>query len=283
MFAKFSRSWALIKASAGVLKQDKELLVFPLVSSIAAIAVAASFIVPMVAGGGFEGVEREGAPSIGVIVWSFAFYLSQYFVMFFFNTALVGAAMIRLEGGDPTVRDGFRIAFSKLGPLLGYAAIAATVGMILRGIEERAPFIGKVVAGMLGLAWTFATFLTVPVLVSRDIGPIDALKESATLLKKTWGENLIGNGGIGIVFGLMYVLLGVVAVVAIAMSVGSKSAIVIGTTAGSFVVMFALLALIQSALQGIYSAALYRYASEGQAPGTFDGALLGNAFSVKNG
>ena len=29
--------------------------------------------------------------------------------------------MIRLEGGDPTVGDGLRIASSKLGSILGYA------------------------------------------------------------------------------------------------------------------------------------------------------------------
>jgi hypothetical protein len=105
----------------------------------------------------------------------FAFYLVQYFVMFFFNSALVGAAMIRLDGGDPTVGDGLRIARGKWLQILGYAAIAATVGMALRAVEQRAGFIGRIVVGLVGVAWTLATFLTVPVLVARDIGPIDAV------------------------------------------------------------------------------------------------------------
>src|SRR5437762_2883723 len=113
MFERFSRSWRLVKASAGVLSQDKELLVFPLVSTIA---------------------------------------------------------------------------------------------MVLRAIEERAGFIGRIVVGFLGTAWTVATFLAVPVLVNEDVGPIEAVQKSVTLLKKTWGENLIGNAGLGVVFGLLMVL-----------------------------------------------------------------------------
>ena len=138
------------------------------------------------------------------MVFLFLFYLVQYFIIFFFNSALVGAAMIRLDGGDPTVRDGLRIASSKIVPIIGYAAIAATVGLILRIIEERAGFIGRWIAGLFGLAFTVATFLTVPILVTRDVGPVEAVKESAVLLKKTWGENIIGNAGMGLVFFLFY-------------------------------------------------------------------------------
>ena len=220
MFERFSRSWGLIKASAGVLAKDKELLVFPLLSAICTLIVAAAFLLPAFGLGALDGL-REGGMSVTAYVFAFLFYLVQYFVIFFFNSALVGAAMIRLDGGDPTLSDGLRIASSKALPILGYAAIAATVGMILRAIQERAGFLGKLVAGFLGVAWTLASFLVVPVLVSRNIGPIDAVKESAVLLKKTWGENLIGQGGVGLVFGLIFfglIIVGGGAIVAVAMT-----------------------------------------------------------------
>src|SRR5688572_7959731 len=149
MFGKFSRSWELIKASSSVLRQDKELLVFPLLSSIAAIVVALSFILPMVATGAFAQLHEGGELQPQHAVLAFGFYLSQNFVIFYFNSALVGAAMIRLDGGDPTVSDGLRIANSKLGPILGYAAIAATVGIVLRMIEERLGVVGRWVVGLL--------------------------------------------------------------------------------------------------------------------------------------
>ncbi|MEO8012389.1 MAG: DUF6159 family protein, partial [Dokdonella sp.] len=183
MFARFSQSWSLVKASASVLRSDKELLVFPLVSAICSMIVAASFFVPALLGGVFARVGDTGRPDVAMYALLFAFYIVQYAVIIFFNAALVGAALIRLRGGDPTVADGFRIAMSKLPAILGYAVIAATVGVLLRAAQERLGFIGRFIVGLVGLAWTVATFLVVPVLVTNDVGPVDAVKRSAELLK----------------------------------------------------------------------------------------------------
>ncbi|MCX7563371.1 DUF6159 family protein [Xanthomonadaceae bacterium XH05] len=282
MFQRFSRSWSLIKASAGVLSKDKELLVFPLLSAICTLIVAAAFVLPAFGLGALDGLSDggEGLPLLAYVL-AFAFYLVQYFVIFFFNSALVGAAMIRLDGGDPTLRDGLRIASGKLLPILGYAAIAATVGMILRAIQERAGFIGKIVSGLLGVAWTVASFLVVPVLVARNVGPLDAVKESALLLKKTWGENLIGQGGVGLVFGFIFVglvLAGGAAIVGAAMT---GSGVLIGLVVAIVIIVLMLAGLIQAALSGIYSAALYRYASGDGATDGFDAGLLEHAFAAK--
>ena len=281
MFDKLSRSFALLRASLAVLRADKELLVFPLCSAIASLLVVASFALPLVASGALESLDAGESPGAGTVLIGFLFYLTQYFVIFFFNTALVGAAMIRLDGGDPTVSDGFRIAFSRVSAILGYAAIAATVGLILRIIEERAGFIGRWIVGLLGIAFTVATFLTVPILVSRGVGPIDAVKESAVLLKKTWGENIAGNVGLGLAFALAYflaiasafVLFYLVAVLGSSMLFGLVLAITVITIVG--------LALMHAAVQGIYSAALYRYASGGTVGGPFSNDLLQNAFRPK--
>ncbi len=288
MFEKFSRSWQLIKASASVLRQDKELLVFPLVSSLAALLVTAAFVAPVLGIAGPDGLDRlsqqaEEDPLVNaaILAYAFVFYLCQYFVVFFFNTALVGAAMIRLEGGDPTVADGLRIAGSRFMRILGYAAIAATVGMILRIVQERAGALGKWIVGFIGAAWNVATFMVVPILVTREIGPIDAVKESVVLLKRTWGENVIGQGGIGIVFGLLWVLQILAGAAVIVGAVASGSAAVIGVAAGLLLIAFVLLALVQAALSGIYSAALYRHASGAGATPGFDGALLSQAFAPK--
>jgi hypothetical protein len=241
--------------------------------------VLASFALPVI---GFDWLPaEEESISPALMLWALAFYISQYFVIFFFNTALVGAAMIRLDGGDPTVRDGLRIAASKIGAIFGYAVIAGTVGLLLQMLEQRAGFVGRIVIGLIGMAWTVVTFLTVPVLVARDIGPLDAIKESAGLLRRTWGENLIGAGGIGLVFGLAMALLvfsGIalgIAALAGGMMVGA--AVVFGLT-----VLAALaLGLLQAALSGVYSAALYRFAVNGDAPAGFDGVMLKNAFQKK--
>jgi hypothetical protein len=220
--------------------------------------------------------------SVGMLLWMFAFYLCQYFVIFFFNSALVGAALIRLKGGDPTLADGFRIAFSRIGAIFGYALIAATVGLLLRALQQRAGWIGRWVAGLLGVAWTVATFLVVPVLVARNLGPIDALKQSASMLRRSWGENLVGNGGIGLVGGLLLFLV-VCAGTGLAVLLGVQQMTSLAIAVGMMTVIVALLlGLVQAALTGIYSAALYHYASEGQTPQGFDAAQLADAFRHKS-
>lgn len=273
MFEKFSRSWELVKASAGVLRSDKELMLFPLISGAATLVVMATFLIPVFALRIFE----QGI-GVGGAVLGFLFYFCQYSVIIFFNCALVGAAMIRLDDGDPSLRDGFDAARSRLPSILGYAAIAATVGVFLQALKNKDNnFIVRLIGSGLGAAWTLATFLVVPVLVSRDIGPIDALKESVALLKRTWGENAIGNVGIGAAFGLitfLFLLVGAGMTFA-AYQVSLALAIGVGVL---FLLGVLLLGIYQAALSGVYSAALYRYAVSHEAPAAFRGAMLEDAF-----
>ena len=276
MFEKFSRSWDLVKASASVLRADKELMLFPVLSSLATLLVLVTFALPVFALKLFD----HGFNAVGAVL-GFLFYFCQYAVIVFFNSALVGAASIRLEGGDPTFSDGIRIARGKLPAILGYAAIAATVGVVLKSLKDRDNnFIVRMIGSGLGVAWTLATFLVVPVLVNRDIGPVEALKESVALLKKTWGENAIGHVGIGAAFGLIATFMVLVGIAAtfLAWQAAPAAGITIAIVA---VLALLVLATIQSALGGIYSAALYRYAVSRETPPAFRGLALESAFAPK--
>ena len=282
MFARLSRSWTLVKASASVLQQDKELLVFPLVSMVALGLVLASFALPIF-GLGMLDARTGGGIALDAAAYTvaFLFYFVQYFVIFFFNAALVGAAMIRLDGGNPTLGDGLRIATSRIGVIAGYALIAATVGMILRIIQERVGFVGKIIVGLLGVGWTIATFLVVPVLVARNVGPIDAVKESATLLKKTWGENVIGQAGLGAAFGLIFMGVIGLSLLAIFLAIMSGSTALIIMAAVLALLAVGITGLVQSTLAGIYAAALYRFATAGKDTQGFDTQALKLAFAPK--
>jgi hypothetical protein len=283
MFKRLSRSWELVKASASVLNEDRELLMFPLVSLGALLVVVVCFAVPMLGLGALDGLSggSNKAISAGTYVVAFLFYFCQYFVIFFFNAALVGAAMMRLDGGNPTLGDGLRIAKSRLGTIAGYALIATTVGMILRLIQERVGFIGRIIVGLLGVGWTIATFLVVPVLVARDVGPVDAVKESATLLKETWGENVIGQAGLGIAFGFIFVCVGILGIFLIFVAALSHSAFVMVSAIFITLLAVAVTALVQSALAGIYAAALYRFATTGEGTQGFDAKTMRLAFAPK--
>jgi len=277
MFDRFKRSMDLIKASATVLRQDTHLLVFPLISGVAAVLVAMGFLLPAI------GLDLLGDEPNAPVVYSgvFLFYVTQYFVIFYFNVALVGATMIRMDGGSPTIGDGLRIANSRLGSILGYAVISATVGVILRALQERLGFVGRIIVGMIGVGWTVATALVVPVLVARDKGPIDAIKDSANMFKQTWGENVIGQVGMSFAFTMLYMawFLGGVGLLAFSLYLGSPFLVALVAVVG--VLGFLFVCLVQVALGGIYSAALYRYASGGNASTGFENGALQAAFLPK--
>jgi hypothetical protein len=282
MFRRLTNSWELVKASASVLSADKELMVFPVVSAFLSVIVLVTFAVPSVLAGIFDStaLADSGIPVAGYVI-GFLFYVVQYGVIFYCNTALVGAALIRLRGGDPTVGDGFRIANSRIVPILGYALLAATVGMILRAISERSGVLGKLVISVVGLAWNLATFLVVPVLAVEDIGPIDAVKRSSAYLRKTWGEQIVGNAGIGAVFGLLsfgVILAGIAVFMA---AIATQSAALMAAVAVGVILVLMGLTLVSSTLSGIYAAALYRYAAEGDAGTFFSADLVKDAFQRK--
>ena len=279
MAGGIGNSIALAKASLNVLKLDKELLIFPVMSGVASILVVGSFVTPIVFAGGGQVFQEGGEAGYMAMAVMFLFYVVQYTVIFFFNSALVGAALIRLDGGDPTVGDGLAIASKRMGSIIGYAVISATVGMILRMISERGGIFAKLAAMFAGMAWTLATYMAVPVLVTKDIGPIDAIKESAAIFKRTWGEQVAGNFGIGWAMTLGFLAWTGIAVGLVYVS-GMIAPLAILPAIGVSVLGYIFLALLGSALSGIYTAALYRFAMTGDT-GSFDAQIMGNAFRRK--
>lgn len=210
-------------------------------------------------------------------------YLLVYFVTFFFNTALVGAALERLEGGNPTLSSAFSLAVERIGPILGYAVLSATVGVLMAAILER---FGGLIARLLGVGfgfvWTVATFLVVPILAAQGVGPVAAVSESASLVRKTWGENLIGNVGISLamsVIAIIIMMFGIVFGLAAAKEGYPDLVVPILSIAAGLV---AVSVLVGSALRGIYVAAVYYYAVGGEPPWGFDKYALQGAFRKKD-
>jgi hypothetical protein len=279
MFEKFSNSWKLVKAAASVLAVDRELVIFPILSTIGVIIVSLTFAVPLFLSNFFDSVFSNKMGVMGFVV-AFLFYLVQYVVIFYANTALVGAAMIRLNGGDPTVRDGFRIANSRFGAILGYALIAATVGMILKALSRRKGMV-RFISSILGMAWNLATYLVVPVLAVEGLGPIAALKQSVSLLRKTWGEQIIGNFGLGLVFGIASFLVVLAVIPIIILAANYQSIILFVIAIGLLFLLLTILGLINSSLNGIYTAAVYQYASTGKSSAFFEDQMVKKAFTQK--
>lgn len=265
--------------SLRVLREEKSLLVFPFLSGIACLLVMATFAVPMWATGFAEGLFDEGRPTDNPLVYVllFLYYFVNYFVIVFFNSALISCAVIRFHGEDPTVADGLKAAMARLPQIAGWAAVSATVGIILKAIESRSEKAGQFAASLLGGAWSIATYFVVPVLVVEGVGPITAVKRSFAILRKTWGESLVANFSIG----LAVMLACVVAIVpaGIGFLLGTPAALIAGVAIT--VLLWIVISLLSAALNTIIIAALYLYAAEGTAPRQFDEELLRGAYEKK--
>lgn len=310
MFDRMARGWALMNQSWQVLRLDKELMVFPILSSIACLLVMASFALPLLVSPTVrdavfartrlamreqsEAVQHPGvhnrddskrfefsAQQIVPAIVGFAFYLVTNFVIVFFNTALVCCALIRFSGGNPTLGDGLSAARARLPQIFGWALLTATVGTILRQIEDRVPLAGKVVISLIGMAWAVVTFMVVPILAAEKLGPFAALQRSAGLLRKTWGETLVGQVSLSAVQFVFMLPVILVLFVAGYFSVATESIwpiAVVGVVAAPFLV---LISIAFSTLQQIFLAAVYQYAAQGTVPAGFSQDLIESAFKPK--
>lgn len=287
MFEKFARSWQIGKQSLAVLRGDKQLVVFPILSSIACMLVLATFVLPLALGINWQEVMNapKGERNLAVQWWYypvfFGYYFANFFVITFFNSALVACALRKFQGESASVGDGLRAASQRLPQILAWSAVAATVGVILQILQERAGWIGKLVLNLIGMAWTIATFFVVPVLVVEGVGPIAAIKRSVGVLRKSWGETLISNIGLS-AFAFVLALVGFALLAGgIVLGVVLNQVWVAVAAVALAVLYFIAVILVTSTLRVILLAATYQYATTGLVPEGFDLNLLKNAFAQK--
>src|SRR5712692_8957257 len=248
--------WQLTKLSLGVLRQEKGLILLPFLSLLITGAVWILFFIT---------IFFLTAPSDVFGFWLFyvglaIVYFVTFFVSIYFNAAVMGAAMIRLNGGDPTISDGLRVANQNLRRIAGWALLSATVGLVLRAISERFGWVGRIIAGAVGIAWSIVTYLVVPVLIFEKLGPWAAVKRSGALLRQTWGEAAGGYLSLGVIFVLL-ALPGLLLLLGGA-ALGGLTGFLVGLAIAG--IYWLILGLLGAAAQSILVTALYRYATTGK-------------------
>jgi hypothetical protein len=275
------RGWALTRQSWKVLSGDLSLAVFPLLSAISAILAVVAIWAPTLFARGVCAGRAVDEQDPVIYIAGFATAYVSTFIAVFFNVALAACAVRSLCGEDTTVGEGFRAAARRIGPILGWAFVATTVGLILRALEERLPLLGRIAVWLTGAAWAVATFFVIPVVALEGSGPVRSLQRSAAVVKARWGESATGAATITVAMwlvGIMVVLSGAAGTFAL-LAIGQQvpGAVVLAVTVAGVIVT----ALISSALGQIFRVAVYQYAVSGQAPSVFDGRLLQTAFAPR--
>ena len=271
----FGRSFRLVKESYSILKKDKELMLFPIISGIAGILLLIPFLMLMFSASFFG----DSGNLLGYLI-TFLYYLLSYFIIIFFNTGLIACANIRLNGGDPKFKDGIDIALNNISKIFVWALISATVGVILRWLSERSGFIGRIIIGLIGMAWSLLTFFVVPVMVLEKVSVTDSIKKSGALFKKTWGENVVGHFSMGLVFFLL-ALLGIIPLGIAVLSAMSGSLPIMVVFIGITFLYWMILGILNASLSGIFMTALYNYASKGTVLGGFSEESIKGAYVPK--
>ncbi|MGZ5127931.1 MAG: DUF6159 family protein [Actinomycetota bacterium] len=268
-----SRGFRLAKASWQVVREDRELLWLPVISFFCSLIVMAVFALGALGIGLPENQSSQISPALYVL--GFVMYVALAFVSIYFNAAVIGTAMKRLQGEDASIHDGLALARQHIGKIFVWAVITATVGMILRSLQERAGIIGRIVLGIVGIAWTVLTFFVVPVLLFEPVGVGDAIKRSGSIFRQRWGETFVGNGTIGIAIFLVSIPVLIVG--------GLIAAVVPALGIVLLVVAIGILMAIGSATTGVFNAALYRYATTGETSGAFSQEDMAASFRPKRG
>ena len=277
MFRTIGHTFELMKMSWRVLMKDRELIFFPIFGVIGAGIAVGIFAAIAAAAGSLDRIqdvlsdsETKESLATGDIVLLVLLYVAVYFVTIFFNAALIAAALERLRGGDPNIRSGLAVASRHIPAILGWAVIAATVGLILQMMRDRQNnIIGQLFVGLLQGAWSLMTFFVIPVLVAEGLGPIAAIKRSSSMIRGTWGRQITASFG----FGIMRMIAGVVAILpaALVFAVSPVLGIMVG------VITISIAFGIVGAMEGIFKAALYEY-SNGEKPVEFDTEVLRSAY-----
>jgi len=288
MPGKISRGWGILKQSWLALGRDKKLLLLPVLSGMACLLILASFVLPLaLAPDTWKFLQDEKLQAREVwkqpvtYVLTFGFYLSTYFVVVFFNTALVWCAVNRFNGGSPTIAAGLRVALSRFPQILGWALVAASVGTLLKAVEDRLSWLGQWVVRLIGVAWSIVTYFVVPVLAVEGLGPLAAVRRSASLLRKSWGESLVGEVSMGAISTLLAVPALVVMLAAFVAGILTWSMWLAAIPMGLALLYLIAVALVTSALQQVFMAGVYLYAAEGRVPSGFSEDSLRSAFRAK--
>jgi hypothetical protein len=249
---RLSNGWNLSMNSFAVLKENRQLIVFPILSGLSMLLVVSSFFVILFASSGWDidaAAIRDQGTVVNYIVL-FGYYVVNYFIIVFFNTALIHCTHLYFQGQRPTVSEGLRFAAGRIGAIFAWAVFAASVGAILRIIQDRVGFLGKIITGLIGAAWSIATFFVVPVIAYENMGPLTAFRRSATLMKEKWGESIGATFSFGIIQ-LLGVFLLAIPSMALAYFVLPLAGIAL------FVLGFFALTVILSATRVIFISAVY--------------------------
>jgi hypothetical protein len=208
MFSRFSRrfkaGWVFGGEALALVKQHPKLLVFPLLSSIAFVAILAQafFVSAPAATMWMQQFSTEQADDLWptmytfTLGWFFLSYVLLWIAAIFLNTALCGSVLAFHSTGKMSLRTGLALATKRIPQIIGWALFASTIGLLLSWItsllQDYLSWAGWLLGSLVEAAWSVSVYFVTPLLAAEGIGPVDAAQRSMGLIKKQWGQ-MVGS------------------------------------------------------------------------------------------
>ena len=189
-FTKISNGWSIAMNSFKVLKENKQLIVFPILSGFSLLLVTASFFTAALAKSGWHVNAIRDYNKVTQYSLLLLFYFANYFVVVFFNVALMHCTRMYFKGKEVNLRDGLNYSISRIWAIFSWALFAATIGTLLRLLQENMGKIGRIIITLIGVMWNVTTFFVVPIIAYERGSALHAFKRSAQLMKDKWGEKI---------------------------------------------------------------------------------------------
>lgn len=309
----FQRSWELFKTSLRVMQRDKQLLLFPVITTVCTMAITLLFLVPVAfqpTGRNYTSADhwnavgqriyksndnqpitvekdgtgvqtqtyrsqRQGLQPLAVGYFAFLYFVSM-FTATFFNVAFYNEILNALQGEAVSISDGLRFACTKWKTILMWTVFAGAVGYTIKALEQRFGWVGQLVMKLVGTAWSIACVFVIPVIITEETtsNPFQVLKKSALTLKQTWGESLVGYAGVS--FGGLIVLFA--SLLWLGGTIATSIALHLYWLIAVAVVVwvFALIAwsYLMSVASQIFRCALFVYASGGALPAPYTPEMM---------
>ncbi len=291
MYERWERSFSLLDSCWEILNHNRRLILLPLFSTLGVIVVLALGILAAVVAGSPERLAHffsyrsmRGLGQLDLIDVIIAAFIAvgANAVATFFNAALVAAVSGRTESGKPSVREGMAFALKRADRILAWACTAGSFLLLIGVLRHKAGTPGKVIAFLLSLVWSVASYFVVPILVLEDVGPWEAVRRSTSTLRKSWGESALGGISLGFAQFCCFLVVALVAAV-----VGGGAAIASTSLVGLVVFGVLLLcggaaiSMLFSAMGQIFLLATYQWATTGELSGSFDEGDMRDAFRNK--
>jgi hypothetical protein len=281
----FERSWKITKLSLDVMKKDKELFVFPILGGIFSILFVIAMIFPIfVTSAASDAAGTSGGMNFYLAI--FLIYFGLAMITTFFNTCVVYTVKKRFDGGNATFWESIKFTLSRLHLVIAWGIISATVGLILRILDQIGENMGEVgqilmsiLTSILGAIWSIITIFVIPAMVYHNVGPLKAIKMSVHSLKKTWGESLVRYYGLGLME-LILIVAGIVFGIVFAIITASVPALFY-TVIIIFAIYIIAVMTFFSVANTIFNTALFVYADTGRVPKVYDAEIISHAFAKK--